>query len=139
MKLEVFWAYYRRLIFGFANIAKRLIKLTEQKQSFQWTEEVEVSFQTLKGGVCAVPILAHPQPGERFIVDTDASNVGIGGVLFQVQEGQERVIAYCSKTLNKAESNYCVTWRELLAMVMALEQFHKYVYGESSTLRYPGS
>jgi hypothetical protein len=64
-------------------------------------EEVEATFQTLKGGLCAVPILAYPQPGERFIVDTKASNVGIGGVLFQVQDGQKRVIAYCSKTLNE--------------------------------------
>jgi hypothetical protein len=93
MKLEAFWAYYRRLISGFANIAKRLMKLTEQKQSFQRTEEVEAAFQTLKGGLCAVPILAYPQPGEMFIVDTDASNFGIGGVLFQVQDRQERVIA----------------------------------------------
>jgi hypothetical protein len=47
-----------RLITGFANIEKRLIKHTELKQTFQWTEEVEPAFQTLKGGLCAVPILA---------------------------------------------------------------------------------
>jgi hypothetical protein len=64
---------------------------------------VEAAFQTLKGALCAAPILAYPQPGERFIVDTDASNIRIGGVLFQVQDRQEHVIAYYSKTLNKAE------------------------------------
>jgi hypothetical protein len=117
------------LISGFAHIAKLLIKLTEQKQPFQWTEEVEAAFQTLKGGLCAVPIPAYPQRGERFIMDTGASNVGIIGVLFQVQDGQERVIAYCSKTQNKAERNYCVSRRELLGMVRALEEFHKYLYG----------
>jgi hypothetical protein len=41
----------------------------------------------LKGALCADPILAYPKPGEKFIVDTDASNFGIGGVLSQVQEG----------------------------------------------------
>jgi hypothetical protein len=61
------------------------------------------------GVLCAVPILADPQPGERFIVDTGASNVRIGGVLFQVLNGEERVIAYYSKTLNKAKRNYGVT------------------------------
>jgi hypothetical protein len=47
------------LISGFANIAKRLIELREQKQSFQWTEEVDAAFPTLKVGMCPVPILAN--------------------------------------------------------------------------------
>jgi hypothetical protein len=59
--------------------------------------------QKVKGTLFAAPILANPQPGERLIFDTDASNFGNGGVLSQVKDGQERVIAYYSKTLNKAE------------------------------------
>jgi hypothetical protein len=90
---------------------------------------VEAAFQTLKGALCTAPILAYLQPGERF-VDTDASNFQIGGVLSQMQDGQERVTAYYSKTLNKAERNYCVTRRELLAIVRTLEHFHKYLYGQ---------
>jgi hypothetical protein len=101
--------YYRRFISGFTNIAKPITKFTEQKQAFQWTPEVEAAFQTLKGDLCAAPILAYPKLGERFVVDTDASNFGIGGVLSKMQDGQERVIAYYSKMLNKAERNYCVT------------------------------
>jgi hypothetical protein len=65
--------YYRRFIPGFTNIAKPLIKLNEQKQPFQWTSEVEADFQTLKGALCIAPTLAYPQPGERFVVGTDAS------------------------------------------------------------------
>jgi hypothetical protein len=79
--------YYIRFIPGFANIAKPQTKLTEQKQSFQWTSEVEAIFKTLKGALCTGPIIAYPQPGERFIVATDASNIGIGGVLSEVQDG----------------------------------------------------
>jgi hypothetical protein len=79
--------YYRRFISGFANIAKPLTKLMEQRQAFQWTPEVEAAFQTIKGALCAAPILAYPKPGERYIVDTDASNFGIGGVLSQMQDG----------------------------------------------------
>jgi hypothetical protein len=67
---------------------------------------VDDAFQTLKGVLCAAPILAFPQPGERFIVDTDENNFGTGGVHSQVQDGQERVITYYSKTLNKVERNY---------------------------------
>jgi hypothetical protein len=65
--------YYRRFISGFTNSAEPLTKLTEQKQSFQWPPEVEAAFQTLEGALCAAPILAYPQPEERFIIDTDAS------------------------------------------------------------------
>jgi hypothetical protein len=98
---------YRRYISGFANIAEQLTKLTEPKQSFQWTPEAEGALQTLKRALCTAPIFANPRPGEWFIVDTDASNVGIRGVLSQVQNGQERPITYYTKTLNKAEWNYC--------------------------------
>jgi hypothetical protein len=56
--------YYRRFISGFANIAKPLTTLIEQKQSFQWTPEVEAAFHTLKEALCAAPILAYLQPGE---------------------------------------------------------------------------
>jgi hypothetical protein len=95
--------YYRRFISGFTDIAKPLTKLMEEKQTSQWTPEVEAAFQTLKGTFCAAPILAYPQLGEKLIVDTDASNVGNGGELSQVQGGKKRVIAYYSKTLSRAE------------------------------------
>jgi hypothetical protein len=127
--------YYRRFISGFADIAKPMTRLTEEKRAFQWTPEVETTFQTLKETLCTASILVYLQPGGKFIVDTDASNVGIGGVLSQVQDRQERVISYYSKTLSKAEKNYCVTRRELLAIVKSLEHFHKYLYGQEFHLR----
>jgi hypothetical protein len=96
---------------------------------------VEDAFHMLKGTLCAAPILAYPHPGERLIVDTDGINFGIGGVLSQVQDGQERVISYYSKTLNKAERNYCMTRRELLPIVRTLEHFHKYLKGQAFQLR----
>jgi hypothetical protein len=127
--------YYRRFISGFTDIAKPLTRVTEEKRAFQWTPEVEAAFQTLKGALCTSPILAYSQSEGKFIVDTDASNVGIGGVLCQLQDGQERVISYYSKTLSKAEKNYCVTQRELLAIVKSLEHLHKYLYGQKFHLR----
>jgi hypothetical protein len=81
---------YRRFVSGFADIAKPLMKLSEQKQSFQRTPEAESAFETLKLTLRASSILAYPKSGERFIVGTDASNVGIGGVLSQVQDGEEQ-------------------------------------------------
>jgi hypothetical protein len=70
---------------------------------------------------------------ERCVVDTDAFNVGIGGVLSQIQDGQEGVTAYYSKKQNTAETNYCVTRQELLAVVRPLEHFHKYLYAQLRT------
>jgi hypothetical protein len=77
---------------------------------------------TTEGPLYFPHILAYSQPGERFVIDTDASNVGIGDVLLQIQ--------HYSKTLNKAERNYCTSRRELLAIMRTLEHFHKYFYGQ---------
>ena len=69
-------------------------------------------------------------------MDTDASNVGIGAVLSQVQDdGKERVIAYGSRVLSKAERRYCVTRRELLAVVYFLQHFRPYLLGRHFTMR----
>lgn len=67
--------------------------------------------------------MAFPMSNEEFILDTDASNYSIGAVLSQVQNGQERVISYASRTMNKAETNYCVTDKELLAVKYFVEYF----------------
>ena len=82
------------------------------------------------------PILAFPDYQKPFILDTDASNLGIGAVLSQEQDdGQERVIAYGSRVLSKAERRYCVTHRELLAVVYFLQHFQPYLLGRHFTLR----
>ncbi|KAL7863372.1 hypothetical protein SRHO_G00123560 [Serrasalmus rhombeus] len=75
------------------------------------------AFRHLRDVLCAAPVLALPQVGGRFVVDIDASGCGIGAMLSQVQGVQERVIAYYSRALSKQERNYCVTHRELLAVV----------------------
>ena len=80
-------------------------------------------------------MLSYPLPEGEFILDTDASNVGIGGVLSQIQDGQEKVIAYFSKTLSKPERNYCATRKELLAVVKSVEHFYKYLYGRRFLIR----
>ena len=70
------------------------------------------------------------------MLDTDASNLGIGTVLSQVQDDDhERVIAYGSKVLSKPERRYCVTHRELLAVVNFLQHFRPYLLGRHFTLR----
>ncbi|GFT80534.1 retrovirus-related Pol polyprotein from transposon 297 [Trichonephila clavipes] len=83
----------------------------------------------------SVPVLAYPEIGKQFILDTDASHESIGAVLSQEIDGQECVIAYFSKYLSRPERNYCVTRKELLAIVKALEHTHPYLYGRRFILR----
>ena len=72
---------------------------------------------------------------QPFLLDTDASNTGIGVVLSQVQNEKEYVIAYASRSLTKSEQNYCVTRRELLALVTFLQHFHPYLLRAPFTIR----
>ena len=83
----------------------------------------------------STPVLAYPSPEAGFIVDTDASNDAAGAVLSQCQGGEERAIAYYSKTFSMPQRNYCVTRRELLAVVMAVNHFRPYLYGKKFKLR----
>ena len=103
--------------------------MLEKDFKFNWTYDCEVAFETLKSALCSGPILAYPAPDDPYIVENDASNSGIGAVLSQVQEGQEWVIAYFSKTLSSSERNYCTTRRELLAIIRVVKHFHHYLYG----------
>ena len=77
----------------------------------------------------SAPILAYPQSDGLFILDTDASAFAIGGVLSQEQDGEEKVTAYGSKVLSRPERNYCITRRELLAIVVFLKKYRHYVGG----------
>ncbi|CAK1590660.1 unnamed protein product [Parnassius mnemosyne] len=128
-------SYYRRFVKNFADIAKPLHKLTEEKRQFCWDESCDIAFQELKNRLCKTPILGYPDAGKEFIVDTDASDIGLGGVLSQRNGDQEIVIAYFSKSLSKPERNYCVTRRELLAVVKSLQHFSKYLLGRKFHLR----
>ena len=111
--------YYRRFIQNYGEIAKPLHELTEKNTEFVWTTEREQAFQKLKSSLTTAPILGYPSAEEDdvFLLDTDASNCHIGAVLSQRQGEEEKVIAYGSKVLSKSEQNYCVTRRELLAVV----------------------
>ncbi|KAJ8339695.1 hypothetical protein SKAU_G00343280 [Synaphobranchus kaupii] len=97
--------------------------------------EQSMAFDQLRAALTEAPVLAYPDAQRPFIVDTDASNTGVGAVLSQEDEDGERVVAYYSRALGKAERNYCVTRRELLAVVRALHHFRPYLQGSHFLLR----
>ncbi|CAG2246096.1 unnamed protein product [Mytilus edulis] len=127
--------YYRRFILHFSEIASPLTQLTGKNVKFEWTKDCEAAFTQLKNALMSTPVLAYPNPQLPFILDTDASNVGIGAVLSQVQDGQEKAIAFGSKKLNKAQQRYNVTRRELLAVITFVHQFRHFLLGNKFLLR----
>ena len=108
-------SYYRRFVKNFSAVAKPIIDLTKKDSPLVWTAPCQKAFDELKSALLGPNIMAYPLDQGDYIVDTDASDFAIGAVLSQIQDGQEKVIAYASRTLNRAERNYCVTDRELLA------------------------
>lgn len=130
-----FAGYYRRFIPEFSTIAHPLTQLTQKNRPFDWDEKCEVAFETLKDCLITAPTLSFPTADGTYILDTDASQTGVGAVLSQIQNNEERVIAYSSRTLNRAQRQYCTTKRELLAAIIFLCQFRHYLYGQRFILR----
>ena len=128
-------SYYRKFIKDFAGIAAPLHKLTRKGEKFSWAEECQQAFQKLKIALTSAPVLAYPNFHESFLLDTDASGVGIGAVLSQVIDGEEQPVAYGSRMLSRAEKKYSVTRRELLAVVTFIEHFRPYLCGKQFVLR----
>ncbi|GJY26771.1 reverse transcriptase domain-containing protein [Tanacetum coccineum] len=102
--------YYRRFIENFSKIAKSLTILTQKCKTFDWGEEQELAFQTLKDKLCNAPVLALPDGPEDFVVYCDASGIGLGCVLMQ----RGKVIAYASRQLKIHEKNYTTYDLELV-------------------------
>ena len=131
-----FAGYYRRFVKDFAQVARPLHRLTERPTNFVWTTECQDAFDELRRRLTSAPILAYPNFSRQFVLDTDASDTGIGAVLSQIDgEGQERVVAYGSRLLTKPERRYCVTRRELPAVVTFTKQYRSYLTGQRFLLR----
>ena len=127
--------YYRRFIPDFATIASPLVNLTKKMAKFAWDSQHQHAFHTLKSLLCRAPVLAYPNLNKQFILQTDASDLGLGAVLSQKDHlGKEHVIAYASRSFPERKKNYSVTEKEALAIIFAFNQFRVYLLGSTFLL-----
>ncbi|GFX27079.1 hypothetical protein TNCV_439851 [Trichonephila clavipes] len=101
---------------------------------FHWGPEEVEAFNSLKKALTSDPVLGMYDERASTEIHTDASGYGIGAVLVQIQNNVEKVIAYASRTLTKAEKNYSTTERECLAIVWATNKFRPYIFGKHFTV-----
>lgn len=123
--------YYRRFIKDFSKIAKPLTNLLKKDQPLWslWSHKCKDAFETFRHILTNKPLHQYADFARPFNITTDASNVAIGAILSQGEIGTDLPISYASRTINKAETNYNTTEKELLAIIWAVKQFRQYVYG----------
>ncbi|GFY33175.1 retrovirus-related Pol polyprotein from transposon 297 [Trichonephila clavipes] len=127
--------YYQKHINLFSVIAAPLtdaLKGKAKRGEIKWTTEGEDAFREQKGKQTDKPVLYAANFEREFIVQTDASNAGMGAVLTQLNEqGEEHPILYLSKKFSEVEKRYCTTKKECASIVFAIKRLHYYLDGNS--------
>ena len=127
---------YYRFVKDFASMVRPMVELTKKGKKFIWDAACDRSFETVKKALISSEVMGYPlNDAGEFVLDVDASDIGIGGILHQVKGERERVIAYASRSLNRAERNYCITEKELLAVRFFIEYFRQYLLGRKFLVR----
>lgn len=123
--------FYRKFIKGYSSVAAPLHQLTSIKQKFDWSPTADKVFSTLKELFTTAPILMLPDTKRQFIMEVDASSSGVGAILSQRAEHDNKIhpCAFFSRRLSPAEKNYDIGNRELLAIKLALEEWRHWLEG----------
>ena len=125
--------YYRNFIPEHATIATPLSDLTKKSiRTFFWSEDCEQAFTKLKQILCSLPVLHNPDFDKEFILRTDASLRGLGGVLTQMDDdGNKHQVVYLSRKLLPREQRYSAIEKECLEIVWDIESLRVYLYGRA--------
>lgn len=123
-------SYFRKFVPNFATIAKPLTDLTKKNVPFVWSDAQNKAFNQLKSYLTNRETLALYDPSKPHEVHTDASAIGLAGILIQVEEDGKRPVAYFSRKTNSVEHTYHSYELETLAVVESVERFRVYVLGK---------
>jgi hypothetical protein len=127
--------FYRRFIENFSKICKPLTSATAGgKTSVTWTPECESAFTELKAMFTSAPILAHFDSTLPTVLETDASDFAVGAVLSQLHGKRLHPVAFHSRKMDKAEINYDIHDKEMLAIVAAFKEWSRYLESVSGTI-----
>lgn len=130
-----FVQFMRKFIPNLATVIEPINRLLKKESIFVWGEEQNHSFLQVRKYLLDKKTLGIFDPKDKVELIADASPVGLGAILMQVdRDFHRRIIAYASKTLSQTEKRYAQTEKEALALVWAVEHFHYYLYGTKFTL-----
>ena len=121
--------YYRKLIKNYAALAVALTRKNTPSKVV-WTGECDRAFESVKEALCKAPVLKSPNFSDSFVLQTDASDRGVGAVLSQLDaDGEEHPVSYYSRKLLPREVRYSTVEKECLAIKLSLEAFKVYLLG----------
>ena len=127
--------YYGKFIPNLSTLLSPLNALLLKNQAWNWTNECERAFKEAKMALSSASILVHYNPKLPLRLAADASAYGVGAVISHIYpSGEERPIAYASRTLTASEKNYSQLEKEALSLIFGVKKFHQYLYGRRFTL-----
>jgi len=119
--------FYRRFIDKFADLARPLTVLLSKSIKFCWSDEAQSSFERLRDALVEYTLLYLPDLNKPFIIQTDASDVGLGAILLQEIDNVRYPIWFASRVFQGAETRYSTSEKECLAVIYALDKFREFV------------
>lgn len=126
--------YFRAHIKGYSFIARNLFDLLKKDTPFIWSEKCENSFEKLKTALTSPPVLIHPKYSEPFIITCDASDKAVAAMLSQGKAPNDKPVQYFSRSLSEVQQRYSTTEKELLSIILALENFRYFIFNKHFTI-----
>ena len=123
--------FYRKYVRHYGSISRPLTQLLRTNIPFIWTSETQLAFETLKQALITAPVLALPDFTCPFVVETDASDTGIGAVLLQ----KEHPLAFVSKALGPRTRGLSTYEKEYMAILLAVEEWSSYLQHNEFLIR----
>ena len=127
--------YYHQFLPNLATILQPLHELLKKGVGWKWSDKCQKAYEKCKQMLTSETLLVHYDPKLKLKLDCDASSYGVGAVISHVfDNGDEKPIAYASRTLGPSERNYAQIEREALSLVFGVKKFHDFLYGRKFTL-----